>query len=410
MKAIKHICIIYFFVLFASVAKAQNPLTVACSASGTLVFQAPFGYQIDFNNTLFYFGNGDSRNGTHSPSSSFYSGGSLIPNYTNWIFNSIPCITNSLLNVQITLEKTGKSYVFLNGTICPSCTSLSALCPLSITCGQNGNLAMQYSEAVHPLVNPITVYLGPNDPNNGIYLLPIKPRGGSVPVGSTGIPQDPWLWSLNGPPCNEGTLQGQITLLIDGQECTYDGGHLIENTNCEPFGNYFIVKDQINSYCVDFFENCLPDLIDLIHANSSSLPCRQWDEYYGSSCSVNSGIWHEKGVSIGTSGKSNSILTVKDGIITDKVKVESCGPIGWCDYVFEDGYALPKLEQVAAFIEKNKHLPNIPSGDTLEKEQGFDLKEITLLHQEKIEEIFLYMIALEKEAARLEEILATRKE
>jgi hypothetical protein len=409
MKAIKHICIIYFFVLFASVAKAQNPITVACSASGTLVFQAPFGYQIDFNNTLFYFGNGDSRNGTHSPSSSFYSGGSLIPNYTNWIFNSIPCITNSLLNVQITLEKTDKSYVFLGGSICPTCSDLSSLCPSSLTCSLAGFLAMQYSEDVHPIVNPITVYLGPNDPNNGIYTMPIKTRGGAVQVDPSGVPINSYLYSLSGPPCNEGTLQGQVTLLIDGQVCTYENGSQVPNTNCEPFGSYFIENDVINSYCVDFFENCLPDLIDLIHANASSLPCRQWDEYSGSSCSVNSSIWQENGVSIGTSGHSNSKLTVKDGIITDKVKVESCGPLGWCDYVFEEDYFLPKLEQVAAFIEKNKRLPNVPSGSTLEKEQGFDLKEITLLHQEKIEEIFLYMIALEKEADRLEELLVAKK-
>jgi hypothetical protein len=37
------------------------------------------------------------------------------------------------------------------------------------------------------------------------------------------------------------------------------------------------------------------------------------------------------------------------------------------------------------------------------------LKEITLLHQEKIEEIFLYMIALEKEADRLEGLLGVKK-
>jgi hypothetical protein len=405
MNAIKYICVFGLFLFFAYNTQAQTPISVTCSENGKVILKVPLSNQLSFNSSVFYFGTGDSRNGTYSPSSSYVVSTEMMRYY---IFNSIPCTAAYLLNFQITLAN-NVNYIIINGNQCFSCTSLISLCPASLACGEGGNLALQFSETVHPYVNPITVYLGPNDPNNGIYTMPIKTRGGAVQVDPSGVPINPYLYSLSGPPCNEGTLQGQLTLLIDGQLCTYENGNQVPNTNCEPFGSYFIENDVINSYCVDFFENCLPDLIDLIQANSSSLPCRQWDEYYGSGCSVNSSIWQEDGVSIGTSLHSSSKLTVKDGIITDKVKVESCGSLGWCDYVFEDGYNLPKLEQIAAFIEKNKHLPNIPSGDTLEKEQGFDLKEITLLHQEKIEEIFLYMIALEKEADRLEGLLGVKK-
>jgi hypothetical protein len=405
MKALKYICVFGFFLFFAYSLQAQTPITVTCSENGKVILKVPLSNQLSFNNSVFYFGDGDSRNGTYSPSSSFVVSTEMMRYY---IFNSIPCTAAYLLNFQVTLSENNTSYIIINGNQCLSCTSLSALCPSSIVCGENGFLAVQYSQEVHPIVNPITVYLGPNDPNNGIYTMPIKTRGGAVPVDPSGVPINPYLYTLSGPPCNEETLQGQVTLLIDGQVCTYEGGNQGTNTNCEPFGSYFIENDVINSYCVDFFENCLPDLIDLIHANSSTLPCRQWDEYDGSNCSVNSNLWRLGGISIGTGGQSSSKLTVKDGIITDKVKVESCGPLGWCDYVFEEDYFLPKLEQVSAFIVKNKRLPNIPSGSTLEKEQGVDLKEITLLHQEKIEEIFLYMIALEKEADRLEGLLGVK--
>ena len=34
---------------------------------------------------------------------------------------------------------------------------------------------------------------------------------------------------------------------------------------------------------------------------------------------------------------------------------------GWSDYVFDAGYRLPPLGEVAEFIRENHHLPEIPS-------------------------------------------------
>ncbi len=93
-------------------------------------------------------------------------------------------------------------------------------------------------------------------------------------------------------------------------------------------------------------------------------------------------------------------LYVKGGIKAEEIKVELCS--GWCDYVFYPSYRLMPLSEVKTFIEAYKHLPNIPSTATLEKEGGFELGKMTTLQQEKIEELFLYVIQLDEKIKKLE--------
>lgn len=95
-------------------------------------------------------------------------------------------------------------------------------------------------------------------------------------------------------------------------------------------------------------------------------------------------------------------LTVKNGVMTDKVKL--C-KTQWCDYVFAPNYPRPSLPQVAGFIQQNKHLPGMPSATEIEKEGSFELGDITFRQQEKIEEIFLYLIEEEQEISHLEMVL-----
>lgn len=49
---------------------------------------------------------------------------------------------------------------------------------------------------------------------------------------------------------------------------------------------------------------------------------------------------------------SNYRLFVKDGIKTEKVKVEIASANGWTDYVFEKNYKLNSLESVEKHIEE----------------------------------------------------------
>lgn len=93
-------------------------------------------------------------------------------------------------------------------------------------------------------------------------------------------------------------------------------------------------------------------------------------------------------------------LFVNGGILTEEVRVMLKSQ--WADYVFEEGYNLPKLEEVEVFIKENKHLPNVPSAREV-KENGIELGEITKIQQEKIEELTLYLIQQQKEINELKE-------
>lgn len=91
---------------------------------------------------------------------------------------------------------------------------------------------------------------------------------------------------------------------------------------------------------------------------------------------------------------SNFNLFVKGGILTEECLILTEDQ--WADYVFEPTYKLQPLAEVEQFIEDNGHLPNIPAGETLDK-NGIPLAKMTILQQEKIEELFLHSIQMNKE-------------
>ncbi len=92
-------------------------------------------------------------------------------------------------------------------------------------------------------------------------------------------------------------------------------------------------------------------------------------------------------------------LYVDKGILTEKVRVAIPSSANWADYVFEENYKLMTLQEVERYIEKNKHLPNIPSAKELESE-GLDLGVMQAKQMEKIEELTLYAIEQKKQIDR----------
>ena len=69
---------------------------------------------------------------------------------------------------------------------------------------------------------------------------------------------------------------------------------------------------------------------------------------------------------------------------------------GWADYVFEEDYQLRSIDEMEAFVKKNKHLPNIPKASEIEN-NGLKVGETNKAMMEKIEELALYIIQLKKE-------------
>lgn len=71
------------------------------------------------------------------------------------------------------------------------------------------------------------------------------------------------------------------------------------------------------------------------------------------------------------------------------------------DYVFNKNYQLMNLGTLEKYITINQHLPNMPSAEQVEKE-GADLAEINRVLVEKVEELTLYLIDINKRIKELE--------
>ncbi|MBI2280947.1 MAG: hypothetical protein HYU68_09710 [Bacteroidetes bacterium] len=68
----------------------------------------------------------------------------------------------------------------------------------------------------------------------------------------------------------------------------------------------------------------------------------------------------------------------------------------WADYVFKKDYQLMSLYELENYIQKNNHLPKIPSQEKM-IDGGVNVSEMNILMMEKIEELTLYVIQLKKE-------------
>lgn len=70
------------------------------------------------------------------------------------------------------------------------------------------------------------------------------------------------------------------------------------------------------------------------------------------------------------------------------------------DYVFDEDYQMKSLSEIEAFVKENKHLPGIPSAAEM-SENGVSVSTMSNILLEKIEELTLHLIRLEKENAEL---------
>jgi hypothetical protein len=98
---------------------------------------------------------------------------------------------------------------------------------------------------------------------------------------------------------------------------------------------------------------------------------------------------------------SNYKLFVQTGILTEKLRVAINCSASWSDYVFQKSYRADKLDDVERYIEKNKHLPDIPSADEVVK-NGVDVGEMTSKLLAKVEELTLYAIEQNKKIEKLQ--------
>lgn len=89
-------------------------------------------------------------------------------------------------------------------------------------------------------------------------------------------------------------------------------------------------------------------------------------------------------------------LYVRVGIRTEKIKVDVAQTSGWADYVFKPDYKLEPLGSLDSYIKSFGHLPGVPTASDVKKD-GIDLAEMQSKLLEKIEELTLYVIELNKQ-------------
>jgi hypothetical protein len=74
----------------------------------------------------------------------------------------------------------------------------------------------------------------------------------------------------------------------------------------------------------------------------------------------------------------------------------------WPDFVFNSDYNLMPLNELESFVTNNKHLPGIRSEADINAQGGVNVGETSALLLQKIEELTLYIIELNKRIEELE--------
>ncbi|MCV9387443.1 hypothetical protein [Reichenbachiella ulvae] len=115
---------------------------------------------------------------------------------------------------------------------------------------------------------------------------------------------------------------------------------------------------------------------------------------------------HSGYVGIGTT-TPDELLTVNGTIHSSEVRVDLDVPAP--DYVFSPDYQLSTLEETAAYIEENHHLPEIPSAAEMEA-NGVELGEMNMLLLKKIEELTLHLIEKEEQMNEMQKEIDLLKE
>ncbi len=152
---------------------------------------------------------------------------------------------------------------------------------------------------------------------------------------------------------------------------------------------------------------------------------------YGRSGGIASGTWWEGGVNagggfhirkenvagsgiemlangnllIGQSTQTNAAykLDVAGSVRANKVVVNTDG----ADYVFDSSYQLLPLDKVEQFVKANKHLPEIAPAAEMQQ-NGLDVGGNQTKLLQKVEELTLYLIAVNKQLAEVNKQLGTQ--
>ena len=130
----------------------------------------------------------------------------------------------------------------------------------------------------------------------------------------------------------------------------------------------------------------------------------EWKNSAGTTLNV---VANNGNVGIGTSTPSDKLEVSGGNIrVTGGSFIDDGTTLNTPDYVFEEDYALMSLDELRAFISREKHLPSVPSAEDIKKD-GLNLSTFQMRLLEKIEELTLYTLAQQEQ---IEALTAQMKE
>jgi len=309
------------------------------------------------------FGKGDQRNGIYQ-STTFGS---------NWI--EVCVDAQGVTSLIVIVDDVFSCQNIPVTEVCPP--NLCKECPEEIINHEAGKLCLTFENPPPFIMDKVSFDFGEGDTKNGTY--------DAIYLSSDTL-------QVNVPPsfcCDE--LSCDIT--IGSIKCT-----MTEN-NFEVCHSPPVSSTPQTCTCGGLLEECQQDLITYLNTQMGNSTCQQWL----TDCNLTSSIYRMGKVGIHTTDvPSGFSLAVKEGITANRIIVELCETGQWCDYVFEDNYPLTSLDQVAHHIKTYGYLHHSPSAQEIEQQGGFEMKATKLMQQEKIEEIFLHLINMNKEIEVLE--------
>ncbi len=97
---------------------------------------------------------------------------------------------------------------------------------------------------------------------------------------------------------------------------------------------------------------------------------------------------------------NSSMLTVNGKLVSKEIIVTQQS---WSDFVFDNKYNLMPLAELEVFYKTNHHLPNVPTTKQIIAD-GNDLGKTDAILLQKIEELTLYIVELQKQINKLKKI------
>lgn len=219
---------------------------------------------------------------------------------------------------------------------------------------------------------------------------------GNVGIGTMG--SDNYKLYVAGNTLFNGTLtmKGGLIIHSDGNPHIY----IKENPNTGE-GQAVVWQDETGASMMRIMKNANDELIigrsgDASHQHEIRVN-RDGNLHVLQNVGIGTSDFGTYRLSVAGNSRFNGDAKVTGAVRTKDLFIEN---VTWADYVFEEEYELTPLSEVESFIAENGHLPNIPSASEVE-ENGLSIGDMNVKMMEKIEELTLYIIEMEKEIQKL---------